>query len=83
MEVLGTTKPHICSFFIELPSIYPWHLVARHNQTCAGIKQRVRVPSSLGKMRLGWPDGGAQTLREQRNTWTKTGFPREEYVEAK
>lgn len=53
MEVLGTTKPHIRSFFIELPSIYPWYLVARHNQTCAGIKQRVRVPSSLGKMRLG------------------------------
>lgn len=49
----GTTKPHSHSFFIELPSIYPWNLVAGHNQTCAGGQTKSRVPSSLGKMRLG------------------------------
>lgn len=51
MGVLDVNKPHIHSSFINSPSIYPWLLVARYNQSCGG---RVAVARVLGsRERLG------------------------------
>lgn len=33
-EALDINKPYIHSSFINSPTIYPWFLVARHNQSC-------------------------------------------------
>jgi hypothetical protein len=33
MESLDVSKPHIHSYFINSPSVYPWFLVARYHQS--------------------------------------------------